>query len=362
MSPLFIVREEGDMAIKKIKSKAKMRAKKAAAKKKPTRSLRQELLARAREKRSIEKKRPLVHERYLKAVQKFETAPRGAEFEPRKIAPEMPKAFPSHFAAQAREELPAGYGEDKIVAQVRDPHWIHAYWELTQDTKHKVESQLRKPWSALTKNLRVYDVTDIIFDGRNAHSYFDITVNDDANNWYINTKVAGRSYCVDIGILNDDGTFIRLARSNVVTTPRDSVSPVVDEEWMIPDDMFARLYALSGGLKIGASSAELKELMKKRLAMELASGAVSSISSPMARPKEKGFWLLINAELILYGATEPGAKLTVQDRPVALRPDGTFSLRFALPDGKQILPVSATSKDGKDCESITAVVTRETHK
>ncbi|MDD5174552.1 MAG: DUF4912 domain-containing protein, partial [Candidatus Omnitrophica bacterium] len=72
------------------------------------------------------------------------------------------------------------------------------------------------------------------------------------------------------------------------------------------------------------------------------------------------FWLVVNTELIVYGATEPDAKLTVQGKEIKLQPDGTFTLRFALPDGKQVIPVEATSSDGIDHRKITPVVTRKT--
>jgi hypothetical protein len=49
--------------------------------------------------------------------------------------------------------------------------------------------------------------------------------------------------------------------------------------------------------------------------------------------------------LIIYGATEPDAKVTIGGRAIQLRPDGTFSFRFALPDGVYSLPVAATSAD-----------------
>ena len=47
-------------------------------------------------------------------------------------------------------------------------------------------------------------------------------------------------------------------------------------------------------------------------------------------------------------------------KEIALRPDGTFSLRFSLPDGKQIIPVKAVSADSLDERVITPVVTKET--
>ena len=58
-------------------------------------------------------------------------------------------------------------------------------------------------------------------------------------------------------------------------------------------------------------------------------------------------------ENIVYGATEPDATVTCQGRPVQLRPDGTFTLRFALPDGQQVIPCAARSADGIDTITIT---------
>ena len=40
----------------------------------------------------------------------------------------------------------------------------------------------------------------------------------------------------------------------------------------------------------------------------------------------------IDAELIVYGKTDPAAHCTLQNEPVKLRPDGTFTMRFSLPD------------------------------
>ena len=60
------------------------------------------------------------------------------------------------------------------------------------------------------------------------------------------------------------------------------------------------------------------------------------------------------------GATEPDAKVTVQGVPVRLRPDGTFTMRFQLPDGVQEIPAIAVSRDGLSERQITPTVTRST--
>ena len=50
-------------------------------------------------------------------------------------------------------------------------------------------------------NLRVYDITDVLFDGNNAHSFFDIAVGG-ADRWYINVTASNRSYVVEVGYIN----------------------------------------------------------------------------------------------------------------------------------------------------------------
>jgi hypothetical protein len=76
--------------------------------------------------------------------------------------------------------------------------------------------------------------------------------------------------------------------------------------------------------------------------------------------KQSSFWLQVATEVILYGATEPDANLTVMGQKVELRKDGTFSFRFALPEGKFDMPVHAVSKSGEHERTITPVVERTT--
>jgi hypothetical protein len=75
-------------------------------------------------------------------------------------------------------------------------------------------------------------------------------------------------------------------------------------------------------------------------------GAPSSLEMTSAPEAPRGFWFKVNAELIIYGSTEPDARVSIGGRPIRLRPDGTFSYRFALPDGAYQLPIVAVSRDG----------------
>jgi hypothetical protein len=106
--------------------------------------------------------------------------------------------------------------------------------------------------------------------------------------------------------------------------------------------------------------------MEKRLLGAISSGSgVSQMSSFGASPvkiKKRGFWFVLDCELIVYGATEPGATVTLGGKPVQLRPDGTFTLRFALPDGKIELDAHACSADGLEERIIKSVVERNTER
>lgn len=109
----------------------------------------------------------------------------------------------------------------------------------------------------------------------------------------------------------------------------------------------AQLAAGQGALGLGSPSSPF--------------GALGSWSGPSAGgEKARGFWFNINAELIIYGATEPDAGVTIGGRPIRLRPDGTFSYRFALPDGTFDLPAIATSPTGDDTRAAELRFRRQT--
>lgn len=155
----------------------------------------------------------------------------------------------------------AGESKYKIVLLVRDPFWLHSYWEIPQ---YKID-ELRQD----IKILRVYDVTGVTFTGLNANKSFDINLNENDRNWYVNVKESNRSWCVDLGYLTPEGRFYVAARSNIVSTPRSGISEIIDEEWMIVD--WDKIYILSGGSDRGQSSAEIREIFSKRLSEEMPS-------------------------------------------------------------------------------------------
>lgn len=333
------------------KAKAKKKAKKVRKRKGIEISL--------RGRRSKEQRPPTVStEKELIEASKFEAG--RQPIYPEGVAPQPQEA---KVGVEEKIEIPSRYGEDRLTLLVRDPWWIFAYWEVTPRTWEDARRRIGRE-VPLKQVLRVYDITGIEeFTGENANSFFDIELTPFADNWYINVGVPDRSYCVELGFKTPGGSFYRILRSNTVRTPRYGMSEEISEEWMVSEEEYWRMFALSGGFGIGKGSPEMQELFKKRFEEMVSSGFPGSVFSWMQREEvARGFWLRADAELIIYGATEPDARVFVQGKPVKLRADGTFSLRFALPDGEHEIPIQAESADGMDRKQIKIKVSRQTEK
>lgn len=269
--------------------------------------------------------------------------------------------------------LPSNYGDTKAVMLPRDPIWIYVYWEINRDTVEQIQSKYGQNFDPSGLTIRVYDVTGIDFDGANANKFFDISVNPNAMSWYINVGEFNRSWCVDVGYILKNGKFITVARTDSMAMPRHGVSDVTDEQWALLQLEFEKLLRISGAGRIGSSSYDLVKLMRERweeLTKLPTSGVIGGASSSFKKDsssspqsgvsKNKNFWLKADTEIIVYGATEPDAVLTVQGKRVSLSEDGTFTLRFYLPDGQQSYPIEAVSSDGTMKKRITFNVQKET--
>jgi hypothetical protein len=99
---------------------------------------------------------------------------------------------------------------------------------------------------------------------------------------------------------------------------------------------------------VQGSSAELTI----RGASESLAGAPGGASEQVKGDRKRKFFFELDAELIVYGRTEPDAMVRHGDKPVKLREDGTFTLRFAFPDGKIPLDFVAESSDGVEKREI----------
>jgi hypothetical protein len=183
-------------------------------------------------------------------------------------------------------ELPRTYGEERIVLMTRDPFVAYAYWEATP-----ARLEREKAWFGWDSKLsiRIYDITGVQFDGRNAIGYFDQEVIERTGSWYFDLGRPNHSFCADLGLLSPSGRFLTLVRSNYITTPRDGVSDVVDEEWMLADEGFWKLYGYPEGFRSGVSSPRRGpqewEMMRRRRLQEISSPGLFARGRAKARRK-----------------------------------------------------------------------------
>ncbi|RMF25364.1 MAG: DUF4912 domain-containing protein [Cyanobacteria bacterium J083] len=299
-------------------------------------------------------------------------------------------------------ELPGGYGESRIVLMPRDPQWAYAYWDIPNEHKEQLRSQGGQQLA-----LRLCDVTDINLDYQAPHSVQEYLCDEMAREWYLPIPVSDRNYVLEIGYRTFDGRWLMLARSASVSIP-----PVYPSDWV--EDIFMTVeweQQLQGNTVYELVSPSKKQTMKPRQesntihdqifgmvesqeslrvagslfgsmqqvpaevvssyvfpsgvgrwALPTVSGinmsGVGISSAELARPRK--FWLVADAELIVYGATEPDATVTIGGREIKLNPDGTFRFQMSFQDGQIDYPIVAVAADGEQTRSIHMKFERET--
>ena len=72
----------------------------------------------------------------------------------------------------------------------------------------------------------------------------------------------------------------------------------------------------------------------------------SEIVRVFSRP-QTDFWLITDAELIIHGSTEPGAKVNITGKPIKVKADGTFHLRVPFSDDSINYLMTATAANGE---------------
>lgn len=307
-------------------------------------------------------------------------------------------------------DLPAGYGDSRIVLMPRDPQWAYAYWDVPNEHKEELRRQGGQQLA-----LRIYDVTDIDIEHQSPHSIQEYPSDELAREWYIPVPVSDRDYVIDIGYRCGDGRWLILARSATVHTP-----PVYPSDWiedifinvdfeedlrgqtkyeLVPpskkqpepasptatgNQIYDQIFGMAESaeaMRVAGSMFGSMQHLPGLMAPEEAissyifpsgvgmwaqpnvsglnmSGVGFSASAPPVRPRK--FWLIADAELIVYGATEPDATVTIGDRQIQLNPDGTFRFQMSFQDGLIDYPIKAVAIDGEQTRSIHMKFNRET--
>ncbi len=196
----------------------------------------------------------------------------------KKLLSTVVAAKPAESPAQSTwvdDRVPQYYGEDKLVLMVRDPWWLFAYWEITPGRQKQLAHEIDKKEGGDRKTvLRVYDTSGGLALPR-FNSFFDIELNVYSDNWYIDTGMPDREWVAEIGYRTASGRFFPLVRSNKVRTPAFGISEVLDEEWMLPDEIYYRLIGRSLSTNVSGNSMDIRKLLEKYL-----KNVVSSENTP----------------------------------------------------------------------------------
>ena len=314
-------------------------------------------------------------------------------------------------------DLPNGYGESRVVLMPRDPEWAYTYWDIPNDRKQEMRRQGGQQLA-----LRIYDVTDVNLDIQSPHSIQEYPCDELAREWYVPIPVSDRDYAIDIGYRCADGRWLVLARSAEVRVPPVYPSDWIEDQFITLDweeDLRGKTFAelVPPAKKMAASGtaaysngnaiyeqifgmAESAEAMRVAGSifgsMQHVAGSVQQVgiheqalssyvfpsgvgmwavptmsgltmsgagmsgvgfAAPM-RPRQ--FWLVADAELIVYGATEPDATVYVGGQPIKLNADGTFRFQMSFQDGLIDYPIFAVAADGEQNRAIHMKFERET--
>jgi uncharacterized protein len=309
-------------------------------------------------------------------------------------------------------EIPGGYGEDRIVLLPRDPQWAYAYWDITNERKEEMRSQGGQQLA-----LRLYDVTDINMEYQSPHSIQEYPLDEMAREWYLSIPVSDREYLLDIGYRCADGRWLVLARSAEIRIP-----PVYPSDWiedhfltigwqeelkgktfikLVPpsqkpaaattaaaatttdaagNPIYEQIFGLAESVEAMRIAGSLYGSMQQSPTESLSSFIFPSGVGAWALPTASGvnmsgvgmsgigleahqprqFWLVADAELIVYGATEPDAVVSIGGRPIKLNPDGTFRFHMSFQDGLIDYPIVAVAADGEQHRSVHMKFERET--
>jgi uncharacterized protein len=129
-------------------------------------------------------------------------------------------------------DIPWGYGHDRVTAMAVDADRLFVYWEVTDDAIARARDGLGPGGAGAVLALRVYDVTARIFDGTNAHAYFDHTVARTDRQWFFSIGKPTSTVVVELGLESDEGYFVRVARSGRVDFPRREPVGQGGVEWL----------------------------------------------------------------------------------------------------------------------------------
>lgn len=304
-------------------------------------------------------------------------APRVEATEPIAISspPIQSAEPPSPEAHQRLTEAPTWVGFHPL-----DSQWALVRWGI-----HSVDRDEALAAGGQQLALRITDVTDRPAQDGRPHTLQEVMVEAGSQEWHIPVPLGDRDYRVELGYRTSMGGWISLGFSPIARMPADldlggtAFSPFTLEDthqdmvgWSAPlaaPGQHERLYqqASTGLQRLRLGSEAFHE--QGAWSHGAAGGHLSGVglwasgreaSGAGLAARQRSFWLVADAELIVYGATDPAATLTVDGETHVLSSEGTFRMHMAFPDGDQTYPIRAVAADGEQKRSITLDFRRTT--
>ncbi|HEV8002912.1 MAG TPA: DUF4912 domain-containing protein [Planctomycetaceae bacterium] len=247
---------------------------------------------------------------------------------------------------------------DSLVAEGTDPCWVHVRWTLSRDTLNRAEAALGVQWHSAVPVLRVLDLAGDDAGSTVQTRVCDVEIHGDVDHWYLPVDPAPRRYRIQIGYRAPSGLFFVMAQSNRVQTPRPGAHSLQTRS------------RKEGTRTNGAPQVsldlekrptyDLRALPTAKLLPRVATNGNGSEAGEADAPTGPPVELRLHAELILHGSTDPHVELKLLGERVAVSRDGTFSQRFTLPEGRQVIDAVATTRNGCHQRTIVLGIERNT--
>ena len=304
-------------------------------------------------------------------------APAPVDLAPSDGTPDLPTI------EAALPPAPRPRSETRVVFLPRDPQWAYVFWDIAEADREAAAAA-----GATQLCLRVADVTGLSGGSAHPHTLQEVVVDSHATEWYLPVPLCDRDYRVELGYRTGGARWISLAFSSVARVPALHPSEQILDQFVpfsldvLPSEgeliapasgesgLHERLYqtATARWRRLGRGSEAFHELEEG--ADRAAGGQLSGVGQWASGLTESGaggvpvrqraFWLVADAELIVYGATDPSARLTIGGEEVPLSAEGTFRIQVPFRDGQQLYPIEAVAADGEQRRNITLEFRRTT--
>ncbi|WP_066425952.1 DUF4912 domain-containing protein [Anabaena sp. 4-3] len=315
------------------------------------------------------------------------------------------------ISTDSEDDSEDGDEDSSVVLTPRNPEWAFVSWYLAHSDQQALEN------AGMTKLLlRLYDVSEVDLSYQQPHLVGQYECEPGITDCYVSIPASDRNYIIEIGYVASE-QWVKIARSAIVrifsppyTEDILTDALTVDEDsqifftprttkwayisWQISEQrqeilhnagisqLTLRLYDvtyidLSYQTPQLVQQYECEEIIQNRYVAIPQSDrdymveigylegdrwitiASSSIVRVFSRP-HGDFWFVTDAEVIIHGATDPGATVNIAGKPITLKSDGTFHLRIPFSEELIDYLITVSSENGEQITRVHQKFSQET--